>query len=77
MSEMMIKVHATKPGYLSIVMYDGNGRYLGESLLDSNRAKHFADLLYAQATIAKGLKDDVDIALSRDRMFRSQYEEAR
>ena len=77
MSEMMIKVHATKPGYLSIQMYDGNGNFLGESFMDSSRAKHFADLLYAQATIAKSLKDDMDIALSRDRMFRSQYEEAR
>ena len=77
MSEMMIKVHATKPGYLSIVMYDGYGNYLGESLLDSNRAKNFADLLYAQATIANSLKNELDIAMSRDRMFRSKQGEVR
>lgn len=77
MSEMMIKVHATKPGYLSIVMYDGHGNYLGESMLDSNRAKNFADLLYAQATIANSLKNELDIAMSRDRMFRSNQGEVR
>ena len=77
MHELMIKVHATKPGYLSIQMFDGAGHFLGETMMDSSKAKNFADLLYAQATIAKSLKNDVEIALSRDRMIRTQLGEVR
>lgn len=69
MSDMMIKVHATRPGYLSILVYDEHGHEVGNKMMDVEYAQRFAELLMAQANIAGALRNQVAIAISRDRMF--------
>ena len=69
MSDMMIKVHATRPGYLSILVYDEHGHEVGNKMMDVEAAQRFAELLMAQANIACALRNQVAIAVNRDRMF--------
>ena len=69
MSDMMIKVHATRPGYLSILVYDEHGHEVGNKMMDVEAAQRFAELLMAQANIAGALRNQVAIAVSRDMIF--------
>jgi hypothetical protein len=69
MSDFMIKVHATRPGYLSILVYDEHGHEVGNKMMDVERAQSFAELLMAQANIAGALRNQVAIAVNRDMMF--------
>lgn len=68
-TELAIKIHATRPGYLSIQMFDHDGHYLGETMMNVERARVFADFLQAQAKIALSLKNEVDLAVKRDTMY--------